>query len=285
MAKRNPKNGRFSGMKENPKKSTGEGLRLYYKKLREDRAAAGIRKKPVYAQFNPLKRYGRKNTNKMHNALKVRPNETHEQWMRRTSKHRLKLEEDFNRTNKGKKVYKIYATAQRKEYAERVKEVIDARFNARPKLFLQYLWALFGYFEVKYGLDRDHFQFVLYLDSLERPFSKDEFMSKCEAFGIKHNSFKAWVDNHIIIDIAHNHEATKNSGMFRLYHDISQICYWFYEYLSGDKMVPQLKLDHQKKTSVNTMLLDLHEEMTFFLEGVKPQVLTLRFDEYGNRLP
>jgi len=286
MAKRNPKNGRFSGMKDNPKKDNGERLRKYYAKLREEREAAGIKKPIERVQFNPLKRYGRKNTTKMHNLLKVKPNETHEQWMRRTAKYRLATEEDFTRTNKGKKQYKIYSSSLKKEHAERSKKIIDSRFIARPKLFIQYLWALFGYFEVKYGLERNHFQFILYLDSLERPFSKDEFLSKCDAFGIKHGSFKAWVENHIIVDIAINapNIPTENTGMYRLYHDITQICYLFYVYISGDKLPPQLKLDHEKKTSVNTMLLEMHEEMSFFLQGLKPQELTIRFDENGNRI-
>lgn len=280
--KRSDNSGRFSGMIENPHADGGKGLRLYFNKIKEENKAAGIKKTVNRVQYSPLKRYGRKTTRDMHALLRVRKGETHEEWLKRTAKYRIPTVEDITRTKKGTKIYKVYSSTMKKENVKKQKEVFDERFNERPKLFTQYLWALFGYFEVKYGLERNHFQFILYLDSLERPFSKEEFFAKSMAFGIKYGSFKAWMENHIIVDIGHKDGQKTETGMYRLYHDISHICYLFYNYVSGDKMPPQLKIDHEKKTSVNTMLLELQQEMVPYMEGTKPQVLTIRVDEDGN---
>lgn len=283
MARKRNEKGRYSGMKDSSLgKDNSEFLRQYQAKRREEKKEALKNTKKPRVQLDPLKKYGREKTNKLNNILKVKEGEDHEKWLSRTAKYRLKTEEEHKKTSGTIKVHKIYSSSLRKEVAEKKKKIVEARFISRPKLFIQYLFALLPYFEAKHGIDKYHFMFILYLDSLERPFSYEEFNSKCEAFDVRPGSFSEWKKKNFVIDIGKVGENHKNTGMYRVHKDVSLLCYWFYEYLSGDKMVLQLKGDKENKTSINTMLIDMKEEMSYFFEGLKKPSIALKLDENGN---
>lgn len=228
----------------------------------------GVKPKPGMSQYQ-LKRYNE--------FMKVKEGETHEQWQKRTRRHRVVDEEEAAKLNPQNKIHIMYRKREKSRKAY-LNSIHRDQSKLREHNYLKYYGVVMNFLSIKHNIRKDYIEMFMFFYEND-PFTRARFENAAVLIcGSSKDVFKIFYHMGYIYPMTKyvvnekNEEVPVELGLYKLNNHSVKLITEIYKILSKEKEIRTYRQPLMSPLSKDEkqIFMEMNQEINEIMTGKKP---------------